>query len=375
MAYVGIDRCTSYSIDEIQSCINRICSISGMPDVQGRKVLVKPNILSDAKPEDCITTNPEVVRAVIRLLKEKGASEILVGDSPGLHNPGFMGRNCGIHAVCEEEGATWVNFLENPVNKRIYGTKAELPMASVVDQVDLVFSVCKFKTHSLMYATGAVKNLFGTIPNINKALCHAKYPSRYSFAKLIVGIHQTIRPAFCIMDAVIGMEGAGPANGSAKAVNLLLASDNCFAMDIAEAMIMGYDLDDIPILSEARKQHLIPEVIEYPCLDPKDLVIGDFQRVQVTKRTRFVRTLILPFLTRGAQKRRQRKEPAPHFDDQRCIRCSRCVNICPPKALEMKVEQDGTKHVICDYSKCIRCYCCHEMCPVDAIKITKKEKT
>ena len=60
--------------------------------------------------------------------------------------------------------------------------------------------------------------------------------------------------------------------------------------------------------------------------------------------------------------------------DEKCIRCLRCANICPAKALTLKEETDGTKHIVCDYSRCIRCYCCHEMCPVDAITVHNKEK-
>ena len=372
-AYVAIDRCENYNQDEIFSCLTGLCRKANMPDVKGMKVLVKPNILSDAKPENCITTHPEVVRAVIRILKENGASEIYVGDSPGIHNAGFCGKNCGIQDVCIEEGVTWVNFTQDPVAKRINGTRFTLPMARILDEVDLVFSVCKFKTHTLMYSTGAVKNLFGVVPHLNKGLCHTKCPSRESFARLIVGIHETIKPAFCIMDAIIGMEGAGPANGKCRPVNLLLASDNCFAMDVAQATIMGYNINDIFILNEARVRRLIPKDIVYPVLDANDLIIKDYDRVPIRKRTRFIRSLVIPFAATPLQRMRQRHEPAPQFNDEKCIRCLRCANICPAKALTLKEEENGTKHIVCDYKKCIRCYCCHEMCPVDAIIVHNKE--
>ena len=54
----------------------------------------------------------------------------------------------------------------------------------------------------------------------------------------------------------------------------------------------------------------------------------------------------------------------PVFDAAKCRACSRCVNVCPAKALSIK---DG--HVVFDKKKCISCYCCHEMCPFDAIKV------
>lgn len=245
-------------------------------------------------------------------------------------------------------------------------------MAAILEKVDLVFSLCKFKSHTLMYATGATKNLFGTIPNVNKALCHAKFPSRDSFAKVIIGIHETIKPSFCVMDGIIGMEGAGPANGTPRAMDLLLASDSCLAMDIAQATIMGHRIEDIPILREAKRRHLLPDSIDYPLLDAKNLVIDDFERIEI-KRTNLFKALLLPFLTSRFQRIHQRKEPEPVFNDDLCIRCQRCINICPQKALSLvPIENSNSKHVICDLTKCIRCYCCHEMCPVNAITVGGK---
>ncbi|MCF0238325.1 MAG: 4Fe-4S binding protein, partial [Sphaerochaetaceae bacterium] len=76
-----------------------------------------------------------------------------------------------------------------------------------------------------------------------------------------------------------------------------------------------------------------------------------------------------PFFTRSIQKKRQRREPEPVFIKEKCIGCSRCVNICPAKALTLVNEEE--KHIEANYNKCIRCYCCHEMCPVAAIEIPK----
>lgn len=372
--HVAIDKCENYIFENVFTSLKRVCEFANMPSVKGKKVLIKPNILSDAKPEDCITTNPEVVRATIRLLKEKGANEVFVGDSPGLHSSSFHAQNCGIGNVCKEEGAIWCDFTDKPVTKAINGTKYKLPMARILDEVDLVFSLCKFKTHQLMYTTGATKNLFGTLPGLNKGACHVKCPSRESFAKLIVGIAETVKPDFCIMDGIIGMEGPGPANGRPRTLSLLLASESCYALDTAQAIIMGHDEKDIPILNEARRRHLIPSQILYPLFDARELVIKDYDRIAVKEKTSFFKGLVIPFFTSGMQKRHQKKETPPSFVDDKCIRCLRCVNICPPKALSLAHENDGSKHIVCDLDKCIRCYCCHEMCPADAIVINE-EKT
>jgi len=365
-ATVGIERCYSYNQNEVFNAVKNACGVCSFPDVKGKKVLVKPNILTDAKPEDCITTHPEVVRSVIKLLKEKGATEIYCGDSSGLHGQSFCGKNCGINDVCDQEGAIWSNFLDKPTRVKIDGTNQTLPMAHVVKDVDCVISVCKFKTHQLMYSTGAVKNLFGTIPGLEKANCHLSNPSKKMFAKLVVGICETIKPSFCIMDAVIGMEGAGPSNGTPRPVNLILASENCYALDEAEAIIMGYNPNDIPILNEAKIRKIHPSKINYPLLSAHDLQIEDFKRIAISKRTHFFSKLILPFFTRSFQRKKQLKEPAPQFNNDKCIKCKRCLNICPAKALTF------TDKIEINKMKCIRCYCCHEMCPVNAIEVKEK---
>lgn len=362
---VGITNCFSYNFEEVYNAVKQACLSSDFPDVENKYILVKPNILSDSNVEDCITTHPEVVRAVIRILKEKGASKIIVGDSPGLQNPSFRAENCKIGQVCKEEQVEFVDFTQKTSVRKINNTNKRIPITDYAFDCDMVFSVCKFKTHQFMYATGAVKNLFGLIPGINKSKCHLTNPSKESFAKFIVDLHEVVKPQFCVMDAIIGMEGPGPANGNPKPVNLVLASSSCFACDWAQALIMGYNPQMLPILSEASKRGLISKWIEYPILSASELKIEKFKTIQIEKQTRIFKNLIFPFFTRSLEKARQRKQIAPEFNYLKCIKCKRCINICPAKALTFKEDK-----VNIDYTKCIRCYCCHEMCPVEAITVT-----
>ncbi len=372
---VAIAKCESYNPQTLSETIALVAREAQMPNVGGKTVLLKPNILSDAKPQDCITTHPEFVRAVIKYLKNCGVKEIYVGDSPGLQNPSFEAKRCGIKDVCDDEGAIWADFTINPVQKEINGTGKKLLMANIIDKVDMVFSLAKFKTHQFMYTTGAVKNMFGTIPGLHKSSCHVKCPSRESFAKLIVGIYETVKPAFSFMDGIIGMEGAGPANGNPRTLSLVLGSCNGIALDTAQAIIMGYNPKEIPILKEASRRHILPANVVYPVLDAQQIVVKDFDMIPVREKTKFVKTLVLPFLTRGIQKKMQSKQPAPVFDKDKCIRCLKCVHICPAHALSLSAgdtQNRKDRYIIANYSKCIRCYCCHEMCPVNAIFIDGK---
>jgi formate hydrogenlyase subunit 6/NADH:ubiquinone oxidoreductase subunit I len=50
----------------------------------------------------------------------------------------------------------------------------------------------------------------------------------------------------------------------------------------------------------------------------------------------------------------------------KCIRCGRCVKVCPKQCIRLK--KVGIK---IDYSKCIACFCCQETCPAAAIGVKK----
>lgn len=369
MSSVAILRCESYEQAQVDATVAELCTLASMPNVAGKRVLLKPNILSDSKEELAITTHPAVLRAVIRHLKNQGAQSIFVGDSPGLHTPAFKPKSSGLWRVIEEEEVQWVDFTDHPIPSRIpYTRMRKLPLARILSEVDLLFTLPKFKTHQLMYATGAIKNLFGLVPNLFKSSMHLKYPARERFATMLVGVATAAKPSFALMDGIIAHEGPGPANGSPTPLGLLLASCDSVAVDWAQARIMGYDPQDIPIVSEAIRRGLGSAPTSYPALSAEELIKDSFQRITLEKRTSFFRSLILPFLA-GPFVRWQveRQRPAPEFLVEPCILCRKCIDICPVDALRMENRQ-----IIISEKLCIRCYCCHEVCPADAIMIPEQ---
>jgi uncharacterized protein (DUF362 family)/NAD-dependent dihydropyrimidine dehydrogenase PreA subunit len=372
---VAIERCETYHDQELDRVIAHICTAAQLPDMQGKRILLKPNILSDAAPERAVTTRPEVLAAIIRYCYRQGASEVLVGDSPGLQGPGFSPRNSGIASAIKAEGATWCDFAKNPKMYRIPGTFGlRLPLPKIFNDVDIIISVAKMKTHQLMYTTGSVKNLFGMVPGLHKSASHMRFPSRESFARMLAGLYSVIKPHAAIMDAVISMEGPGPAAGKPRHTGFLLASTDLSALDTAQAIIMGYDPLSIPLIRELRHRKLThwdhPDDISYPLLDARDLIISDYRRITQEKKTHLISALLLPLFTRRLSVHRQQREPRPLFDRSRCTGCSRCVKICPAKALSL----DNDRRIVVDYQSCIRCYCCHEVCPEDVITIESMEE-
>ena len=80
---VHVVRCADYA-DSLAPAFARLlgeCRLLEPSAVRGRRVLVKPNMLTDRTPDKAVTTHPSLLRLVIRHLKSSGAS-VSVGDSP-----------------------------------------------------------------------------------------------------------------------------------------------------------------------------------------------------------------------------------------------------------------------------------------------------
>ncbi|MGD1822448.1 MAG: DUF362 domain-containing protein [Pleomorphochaeta sp.] len=350
MSDVSIVECKSYELETVLKSLKETISSTKIPEIKGKTILVKPNILSDVPPELSVSTHPSVVEAVIIILKEMGAKKIYVGDSPAIHPPKFKAKQSKIYQICEKENVEWVNFHSNTTKKRVPYVRRKVAITQILDEVDFCISVAKFKTHELMYTTGVIKNMFGLVPGFNKSKQHVYNPSRNSFAKFICGLYKISKTEYNIMDAVVGMEGAGPGNGDPRKVGYLLASNDGLALDTAQAIIMGYNPLDIPIIKLGIKKRLSEtrklKDINYTKLDANDLVIKDYKRI--------------------SNKKLKEKRNAPIFLEEPCIKCKKCIDICPANALSL-----SNNKITINENKCIKCYCCHEVCPANAIKIDK----
>ena len=112
---VNIVRCADYA-DALTPAFARILAESALLEpsaVAGRRVLVKPNLLTDRTPDEAVTTHPAFLRLVIRHLKAVGA-HVTVGDSPACAaNIRAVLERTGVGAVCEEEGVPFVSFVSH----------------------------------------------------------------------------------------------------------------------------------------------------------------------------------------------------------------------------------------------------------------------
>lgn len=367
---VSVVKCGSYNdcrrgIDEAMRLIG------GMERFvhKGDNVVIKPNLVSKKRPNDAVTTNPDFLHAVICAVEECGGI-VTIAESPGgPYNAGYLK---GIYGVCGVlkaiEGTNAVVNYDTGFTETEHHeghTVKKLPIIDPILNADVIISLPKLKTHAMTSYTGAVKNLFGTIPGTHKAELHFRLDERAAFCSMLVDLCETVKPTLSIMDAVIAMEGNGPTSGINRFAGLIMASADPYALDLAACDIIGYTADEVDTVRISAERGYIPKTAdELNIVGEKlsDVRIPDF--VKPESHFNLLKLINLPSAMNARVVNMLASKPKIIYKN--CVSCGECARACPPKAIRMESGRP-----VIDKSKCIRCFCCQELCPRSTVAIKR----
>ncbi|HHT9133826.1 MAG TPA: DUF362 domain-containing protein [Candidatus Avalokitesvara rifleensis] len=367
MTRVAITHCDSYEPKVVLQKIRKLLDcIGGIKKFvrPGCKVLLKPNLLTAGLPEQAITTHPVIVDAVLRLVKQCGAQAI-VGDSGAHDNWKTTISKSGLQAVCEGHGVPLINLSRVNSVPKPSPTFKNLELAETLDETEVVINLPKIKTHSQMYLTCAVKNLYGLVVGKRKINWHLKTGINHDiFADLIVEIADQVKPALTIADGILAMEGDGPgAAGTPRHLNCLIAGIDCMAMDRVVAELVGADLRLFYTHQSAKRKHIginsLDQIELVGDVSIEELKVKDFDfpaLLGVISTPDVLRPYIRHYLT-----------AKPMVNSPKCILCRKCVEQCPTKVM----STDPVAKIVINYTECIRCACCIEVCPEGALAMKK----
>lgn len=189
------------------------------------KVVIKPNLVMAKGPEFPATTHPLVIKAVVRWLREHGVSHITLAESSGgLYNAEHM-KNvyqvCGMKQLAPDVTLN-MDFSAQTINCREGFANHSFHLITPILNADYIINICKLKTHAMTGYSGGIKNLFGTIPGLEKPQMHYRWPDIRDFSRMLLELAQTVNPQLTIIDAIDAMEGNGPTGGTSHPLHLLL---------------------------------------------------------------------------------------------------------------------------------------------------------
>jgi uncharacterized protein (DUF362 family) len=268
---VVLQRCGNYNRTTVTATIEAALQQLGRTGgLHGKIVLLKPNLISGSgSPLAC--THPEFIAGVAAFFLDHGA-RVLLGDSPAFGNAIKVCEKLGIAAALKGMDVRIVDF-SSPLPQRLAGGLT-ISLAREALECDLFVGLPKVKAHNQMYVTLAVKNLFGIVKGINKALLHMVHGStHHGFAEIILDLLDLLPPQMHLADGIMVMHQSGPLDGGPLPLCCIAAADSAVAMDTALLQVLELDPRNSPLWQAATARNLAGSdagSIGYPALSPKE---------------------------------------------------------------------------------------------------------
>jgi len=212
----------------------------------GDTILVKANFNTADPPP--ASSDPQFVKAVIELLYEHGAGQVVLGESSmiSLSTRDIL-REAGMLQAAEEAGAEVVIFDEGEWVTVKTGGRClrKVALARTGLEAEKIVYVCCLKTHRFADFTVSLKLAMGFVRRRDRVGMHL-----WRLSEKLAELDLAIAPHLIIVDGRRCFISGGPSSGELREPNLILASGDRIAMDVEGLKIIqsypGHSLKKSP---------------------------------------------------------------------------------------------------------------------------------
>ena len=220
----------------LRECLDEIGGIQTFVR-SGDKVVIKVNICGGNPKRRGSFTSIEIADELTKLVKDVGAKPFIV-DADMIWTEFWP--------VADAEGYTeWAKRTRTKLwnlseRRRTYldfeGTLKKTEVSKDMITADVIISVPTMKTHILTGITMGMKNMYGTFPQMDKAVYH-----KVGIEEVVFEVNKAFSPNLTIIDGSIGGEAMGPLSSKAVDFKTIVASGNVVVADTIACHLIGYE--------------------------------------------------------------------------------------------------------------------------------------
>ncbi|HHT9159521.1 MAG TPA: DUF362 domain-containing protein [Candidatus Brocadiaceae bacterium] len=229
---------------------------------KGNRVIIKPNIAWNQKPEFAANTNPFVVAALVELCREAGASRVKVMDHTCSANPEPSYENSGIATTARQAGAE-VSYIDKSrfrdftiADGKVLKSWPFYEEMVYANEVDVLINVPIAKQHGTSRLSMGLKNVFGMIGGDRGSLHTDIHPK-------IADLNKFVKIDLTVLDAFRILKNHGPTGGrlddvdnSVERARRIIVSTDPVAVDAYGAILFGMQPADVGYIRESHEQGL-----------------------------------------------------------------------------------------------------------------------
>jgi uncharacterized protein (DUF362 family) len=248
---------------DVDAAVARAVELAGGLDAiqPGQTVFIKPNAVhGSVAGMPGVITGFEVLGAVVRLVKERGA-RVIVGDRSArqVGTSESVFRMSGLTTAMLAAGAdevypaprpiddpsAWV-LVQPPRYQETWAAAGGILAMRKILEADHLIDVPVCKNHRWAAFSLAMKNFIGAIGDDSRDPLHFRVGDADRLGRDIAILNQAFRPLVCVLDALTavvngGPEGVGP-DRVATTPRLVMASRDRVALDAAGISLIKHQL-------------------------------------------------------------------------------------------------------------------------------------
>jgi uncharacterized protein (DUF362 family) len=228
----------------------------------GARVFIKPNIIYWTRktvfPKYGVITTSRLVEDAVILLKERGIDDITIGEgmvtlkAKDKETPAHAFEMLGYNTLNKRYGVKVLDLHQRPFEEVALGDDVTLAFNTDFLASDFLVNLPVLKCHAQTIVSLGIKNLKGLIDIPSRKKCHNDDPER-DLHFMVGKLANRLPPSLTILDGIYSSERGPLYDGKARRTDVLVASSDMLAADMAGSLILGYPPSEIPHLVQAAR--------------------------------------------------------------------------------------------------------------------------